>query len=143
EEYEQFRMHLPDALLEVELPSLRVTYLNQMGMAILGYDTGDVINGIRGLDLLEEESRARALAISEEHMRPTVRQGKPYERQKGQTTYEFTMVRKDGSTFAAEVQGSYILDRYSFPTGVRYMFREATDRLKAAEELRRSNEMLR
>src|SRR5690606_8085342 len=109
EEYEQFRMHLPDALLEVELPSLRVTYLNQMGMAILGYDTGDVINGIRGLDLLEEESRARALAISEEHMRPTVRQGKPYERQKGQTTYEFTMVRKDGSTFAAEVQGSYIL----------------------------------
>ena len=142
EEYEQFRMHLPDALLEIELPSLRVTYLNQMAMVLLGYDTGDVINGIRGLDLLEESSRARALAIGEEHMRPSVREGKPYERQKGQTTYDFTMVRKDGSQFDAEVQGSYILDKLSFPIGVRYMFREATGRLKAAEELRRSNQLL-
>ena len=142
QEYEQFRMHLPDALLEVELPSLRVTYLNQMAMVILGYNTGDVVNGIRGLDLLDAASGARALAISEEHMRPAVREGRPYERQKGQTTYDFTMIRKDGSTFAAEVQGAYILDNYSFPTGVRYMFREASGRLKAAAELRRSNQLL-
>ncbi len=142
EEFEQLRMHLPDALLEIELPSLRVTYLNQMAMALLGYTTGDVVNGIRGLDLLNAESGARALAINIEHMRTTVAEGKPYQRQKGQTTYDFTMVRKDGSTFAAEVQGAYILDRHSFPIGARYMFRETTGRLKAAEELRRSNRLL-
>lgn len=142
EEYEQFRMHLPDALLEIELPSLRVTYLNQMAMALLGYNMGDVVNGIRGLDLLDAESGARALAINTEHMRTTVSEGKPYQRQKGQTTYDFTMVRKDGTTFAAEVQGSYILDGYAFPVGARYMFREATGRLRAAQELRRSNRLL-
>ena len=142
EEYEQFRLHLPEALLEIELPSLRVSYLNRMACVLLGYELGDVVNGIRGLDLLDAESGARALTIGEAHMRPDVREGRPYIRQHGQTTYEFTMVRKDGTTFPAEVQGAYILDRFSFPTGVRYMFREISARRAASEELKRSNQLL-
>ncbi len=141
-EYDQFRFHLPDALLEVEFPSARVLYMNKVALVLLGYSQEDVDEGIFGLDLLTPESAARALAIADAQLDPTIRAGKPYERMRGQHLYEFTMVRKDGSTFPAEVQGSYVLDERSMPLGVRYMFRDITERTRDGLALKRSNALL-
>ncbi len=141
-EYNQFRFHLPDALLELEFPSARVLYMNRMALVLLGYDQEDVDAGIFGLSLLTPEGAARALEIADAQLDPTIRSGRPYERMYGQHLYEFTLVRKDGSTFQAEVQGSYVLDERSMPVGVRYMFRDITERAEAAQALKRSNALL-
>jgi signal transduction histidine kinase len=141
-EYEQFRYHLPDALLEIELPSTRVAYLNRVAQVLLGYTEGDVEAGIIGLNLLTPEGAAEALRIADGHLDPTIRFGQPYQRQPGQHLYDFTMVRKDGTTFPAEVQGSYVLDEHSMPRGVRFMFRDTTDRTHAAAATARSNALL-
>jgi PAS domain S-box-containing protein len=141
-EYDQFRYHLPDALLEIEYPSMRVAYMNRVARVLLGYADGDWEEGINGLDLLTPEGAAEALRIADIQLEPTVRAGKPYERQRGQRLYEFAMVRKDGTTFPAEVQGSYVLDERSMPRGVRFMFRDITERTRGAAALQRSNGLL-
>jgi PAS domain S-box-containing protein len=141
-EYEQFRYHLPDALLEIEFPSTRVTYLNRVAQVLLGYTEEDVEAGIAGLSLLTAEGAAEALHSADGQLDPTIRAGKPYQRQHGQNLFDFTMVRKDGSTFPAEVQGSYVLDEHSLPHGLRFMFRDTSDRTRAAAALKRSNAML-
>jgi PAS domain S-box-containing protein len=141
-EYDQFRYHLPDALLEIAFPSMRVTYLNRVAQVLLGYTDDDVEAGIAGLDLLTPDGAAEAQRIADIQLAPTVRAGQPYQRQHGQHLYDFTMVRKDGSTFPAEVQGSYVLDEDSMPHGVRFMFRDTSERTKAAAALERSNTLL-
>jgi len=133
---------MPDALLEIEFPSTRVTYLNRVAQVLLGYGEDDVEAGIIGLDLLTPEGAAEALRIADGQLDPTVRAGKPYQREHGQHLYDFTMVCKDGSTFPAEVQGAYILDEHSMPRGVRFMFRDTSDRTRAAAALKRSNALL-
>ncbi|MCC7087802.1 MAG: GAF domain-containing protein [Dehalococcoidia bacterium] len=141
-EYEQFRYHLPDALLEIAYPSLRVVYMNRVAQVLLRYEEADVEAGINGLDLLTPEGAAEALRIGDSQLEPTVRAGKPYRRQRGQHLYDFTMVCKDGTTFPAEVQGSYVLDEHSMPRGVRFMFRDTTGRMRTAAALERSNGLL-
>jgi PAS domain S-box-containing protein len=141
-EYEQFRYHLPDALLEVALPSMRVAYMNRVAEALLGYADGAWEEGINGLSLLTPEGAAEALRIADRQLGATVHAGKPYERESGQHLYEFDLVRKDGTTFPAEVQGSYVLDERSMPRGIRFMFRDITERKRGAAALERSNGLL-
>ena len=105
EEYEEFRYNLPDALLEVELPSTRVTYLNRKAQMLLQYTVHDVIRGVTGLDLLDAASQEQALRASDGHLNGSVRKGLPYERQPEQVLYQFTLIRKDGSSFPAEGPG--------------------------------------
>lgn len=134
EEYEEFRYNLPDALLELELPSTRVTYLNRKAQMLLQYAVEDVISGVTGLNFLDAASQEQALRASDGHLDARVRQGLPYERQPEQVLYNFTLIRKDGSSFPAEVQGSYILDGQGMPRGVRYMFRDISERVRADQE---------
>ncbi len=136
-EYEQFRYHLPDALIELELPSARVTYLNRLAETILGYTVEDVLAGIYGPQLLDAESWRRAIAQGEQDFAAEVRKGLPYERQPGQRVSRFTAIRKDGSALPIEAQGSYILDARGVPVGVRFIFRDISERLRREREHRR------
>ncbi len=136
-EYEQFRYHLPDALIELELPSARVTYLNRLAETILGYTVEDVLAGIYGPQLLDAESWRRALELGEQDFAAEVRKGLPYERQPGQRVSRFTAIRKDGSALPIEAQGSYILDARGVPVGVRFIFRDISERLRREREHRR------
>lgn len=133
-EYEQFRYHLPDALLELELPSARVVSMNRLAEVLLGYTMEDVLAGLYGYQLVDEESWQRALRAGEEDFSGRVRQGLPYERRPGQQVHRFTAIRKDGSRFPIEAQGSYIVDARGVPTGVRFLFRDISARLAAERE---------
>ena len=133
-EYEQFRYHLPDALLELELPSARVVSMNRLAEVLLGYTVEDVLAGLYGYQLVDEESWQRALRAGEEDFSGRVRQGLPYERRPGQQVHRFTAIRKDGSRFPIEAQGSYIVDARGVPTGVRFLFRDISARLAAERE---------
>jgi PAS domain S-box-containing protein len=133
-EYEQFRYHLPDALVEVELPSTRVTYLNRMAETLLGYSVEDVLTGIVGAQLLDEESWQRATRLGEEDFARQVHRGLPYERLPGQHLRRFTAIRKDGTPFPIEAQASYIVDDRGMPVGARFLFRDVSDRLAREQE---------
>ncbi len=141
-EYEQFRYHLPDALLEIAYPSMKVAYMNRVAQVLLGYADGDWEEDINGLSLLTPEGAAEAVRIAESQLGAAVHTGQPYERQRGQHLYEFAMVRKDGTVFPAEAQGSYVLDERSMPRGVRFMFRDITERKRGEAALERSNALL-
>jgi PAS domain S-box-containing protein len=127
-EFEQFRLHLPEAFVEIGFPSFHVTYMNQVARAILGYTEGDLAAGIHGYTLLDERSLIEVMDVATKHMAASTWIGKPYEREPGQRVFQLTLIRKDGTIFPADVQGSYILDEHETPIGVRYIFRDTTAR---------------
>jgi len=133
---EQFRLHLPEAFVEVGFPSFQVTYMNQVARALLGYTAEDIAAGIHGYSLLDERSLVEVLDAATKHLAGSTWIGKPYEREPGQRVFQLTLIRKDGSRFPADVQGSYILDDAGTPVGVRYIFRDTT--LRQLAELERA-----
>ena len=132
-ELEQFRLHLPEAFVEVAFPSFQVSYMNQLARSLLGYTAEDVAAGIHSYVLLDEPSLIEVVDVATRHMAVSTWIGQPYERE-GQRVFQFCLVRKDGSHFPADVQGSYILDEQDNPCGVRYMFRDTTARREAELE---------
>ncbi len=133
-EFEQFREYLPDALLEVELPSMRVTFMNSIAKSLLGYTVDDILAGVYGWQLLEPESLQRAIALADLSLDRQVRQGRPYERRPGQYLDRYTVIRKDGTPVAVEAQGAFIVDGRGVPAGARFLFRDISDRLARDQE---------
>lgn len=133
-DYEQLREHLPEAFVEISLPAIRVTYMSQVALALLGYTLDDVAAGIQGYALLDDASLVSVLDVASRHLADSVWAGQPYEREAGQRIFELTLIRKDGSHFPADVQASYILDERSMPVGLRYIFRDTTERVLAEQE---------
>ncbi len=136
-EYDQLRAHLPTALVEIAFPSTRVTYMNAVARALLGYDESDVAGGISGLALLQPDSRQRIVEIGAAQLTGTVAVGRPYTRQKDQGIFEFGCLRKNGTPFPAEVQSAYILDGSDYPVGVRFILMDITERRQRDEDRRR------
>ncbi len=133
-EFDQFREHLPEAFVEISYPALKVTYMSQVALAVLGYTREDIEAGIDGYALLDEASMLQVLEVNSQHFAASVWAGRPYEREPGQRIFELTLLRKDGSRFPADVQASYILDDARVPIGVRYIFRDTTQRFLAEQE---------
>ncbi|MCC7362760.1 MAG: PAS domain-containing protein [Dehalococcoidia bacterium] len=131
---------LPAGLIEVEWPSLRVTYMNAVAESIAGYDRGDIERGLHALTLLDASSQQRIMAIAADQLKDSVAVGLPYRPQRAQHIYEFTGIRKDGTPFPADVQSAYILDAAGFPRGVRLLVRDLTEQ-REREEARRLLEM--
>jgi len=134
--FEQLREQLPVALIEVEWPTARVTYLNAIAQTLSGYNDEDVARGVSGLCLLDEPSQRQVLAIAQEQLASNVALGLPYQRLKGQRIYELTAIRKDGTHYPVELQAAYILDDAHFPVGIRFIFRDLTERHRLEEERR-------
>lgn len=133
-DFAQFREHLPEAFLEMNLPEMRVTFMSQVALALFGYTREDVDAGIMAVSLVDAASVSHLAAAAARHFAGTVDKGLPYKRQPGQHIFEVTLVRKDGSVFPADLQASYILDDASTPVGVRYILRDTTRRVQAEAE---------
>jgi len=141
-EFDQFRDHLPDALVEADIATSRLTYLNRMATAIFGYTRADVAAGMNGTDLLTPDGAAMVLSEVARLTWESLATGKPYQRTGTQDLVEVTMVRKDGSTFPAEVQGSFVLDAEGLPRRVRFNIRDVSERHRSIAELRAASEKL-
>jgi PAS domain S-box-containing protein len=140
--HDELRLFLPDAMIEMELPSMRVTFLNDLARHLSGYGGDDIAAGIMALDLVDAEGAAAIAGAIAADMARSVDIGVPYERAPTQTLYEVTFYRKDGTTFPAEGQGAYIVDAAGVPVGLRIIFRDITDRRAAEAALRQSEERL-
>ena len=134
-EFDDFLYYLPDGFIEIELATQRVTRANREACLALGYDPEDPPIGIHGGELLAEGELQRLWARHLAFIQPYLERGEPYQRTDRLELVEARARRRDGTHFPAEFQASYVLSDKDYPTAIRFIFRDVSER-KAAEEER-------
>lgn len=129
--YDDLIYNLPDALLEIDIITPRLNYMNQVAYNLLGYSKKDFKKGIDLSDLFVGKEYERALEIVSSYVSKSQELKTPYKRATHQLIYEFSMKKKDGSIFPAETQTSFVLDNSGVPTVMRTIIRDATERKQA------------
>ena len=130
--------HLPDAFVETEIAEQKVVYLNRMAQLLFGYDAEDVRAGLPGRALFADDQFDAVQSALARYVAPSLEKGVRYVKSGRQELLEFRMRRKDGSTFAAETQSSFVLDAHGMPKRMRSIVRDVT----AHKELERRLEEL-
>jgi two-component system cell cycle sensor histidine kinase/response regulator CckA len=142
-QFDNFRYFLPDALLEIDILTPRLTYMNRTAYILFGYTEEDLAKGIGIPHLFAEDEYERALEIATSYVAESQASGVAYVRSDKQELYEFLMRRKDGSVFHAETQTAFVLNEDGIPIKMRTFIRDVTDRKRVAEALRESEERYR
>ncbi len=126
-ELDDLRQHLPDALVEGDLATERVTFMNRLACLVFRRSPEEVA-GLHGRDLFADGEFERAQQEMRETLARGYAQGGAYQRSGHQDLREFQMRRGDGTIFPAEIQSSLILDQAGHPSGVRTLVRDITAR---------------
>jgi diguanylate cyclase (GGDEF)-like protein/PAS domain S-box-containing protein len=133
-ELEEFLFLLPDAFLEVDLETRRVTYLNRIARTIFGYQDDDLGGGLDCRLVFPEGEFERARQAVESSVgQPAPGDADPLAGHRA--LYEFQMRRRDGSLFSAEVQSSFVLDDTGTAVGMRSIVRDISDRKELERQL--------
>ena len=136
-EYHEFRYYLPDALVEIDIATFQVAHFNNMAELLFGYSQADFDAGLSASTLLAPEEIARVIGIIQRYTGESRATGKPYARAGRQELYEVLMRRKDGTTFWAETQSSFLLDGAGIPVRMASLIRDVTGRKEAERERQR------
>lgn len=131
-EFNDFLYYLPDALLEIDLRSRRLTYMNRMAHILFGYSEEDFSSGIALEQFFAGKEFERAVTIIKSYVARNLEQKVEYTRTGRTDLYEFHMQRKDGSVFPAETQTSFVLDKNHVPVAMRTIVRDISEREHAA-----------
>jgi PAS domain S-box-containing protein len=129
-EKERFRSladSLPEIVFETDLNG-RVTFANQRGFEITGYSPEDLVKGFDVFSLIAPEDKEKAI----EHFSKSLKNQPSIDN-------EYLVLRKDGSTFPAIIVTSLTIDK-DRPIGLRGIVIDITERKKAEEELKESEE---
>lgn len=135
DQFNDFLYYLPEALLEIDIVTPQLTYMNRMAQILFGYTEADFARGLEIPQLFAEQEYDRAVAIITSYIAESRSQQREYLRSGRQDIYEFLMRKKDGTIFPAETQTSFVLDKDGIPVGMRTLVRDVTGR-KQAEEAR-------
>jgi diguanylate cyclase (GGDEF)-like protein/PAS domain S-box-containing protein len=127
--------HLPDALIEADLRTERVVYLNRMALILFGYRAEETKDGVPGTRLFADGELDKVRAIVTRFVQKSLETGDPYERSGRHELVEILMRRKDGSVFPAETQSSFVLDEKGRPIGMRTIVRDVTQRRELERRL--------
>lgn len=118
---------LPQSVFEADETG-RLTFANRHALEAFGYTREDLERGLTAFQTISPEDRARAIENFEEAL------------QGSSPGHEYTMVRKDGTTFPAIVYARPII-RDGRVRGLRGLIVDMTER-KALEQSLRENEYL-
>ncbi|MFW9913124.1 MAG: PAS domain S-box protein, partial [Candidatus Thorarchaeota archaeon] len=120
----------PDAITVADLDG-QFTMVSAQTAILHGYDDAEEMVGMDGFSLTPEEDRERAI---ETIMRLV----------KGEDVgiVRTSLLRKDGSSFPAEMRMSILRDENGEPTGIMGITRDVTDQVRAERVLRESEERL-
>lgn len=127
--YRELAELLPQPIFEMDVDGV-FTYSNRSGLEIFGYSQDDLGNGTNVLRLFIPEERKRA----ERNIRKRLT-GEEFE------DHEYTMLRKDGTTFPALVYSAPIV-RDNEPIGIRGIVLDITEQKNAEKELKASRDFL-
>ncbi|MDE3089953.1 MAG: PAS domain S-box protein, partial [Chloroflexota bacterium] len=121
----------PDAISLMDLNGI-IIECNQTAVNMLGYSTKEELLGTSAFNFVVESERQRAMELLQEVLARGTMHG-----------VEFTMLRRDGSQFAAETAGSVLRDPAGKPTGLVVITTDITERKRAEEALRESEKRYR
>jgi diguanylate cyclase (GGDEF)-like protein/PAS domain S-box-containing protein len=127
--------HLPDALIEADLRTERIIYMNRMALILFGYVAAETRDGVPGAALFAEGELDKVRAIVARFIQSSLETGSPYERSGRHELVEIVMRRKDGSVFPAETQSAFVLDEGGRPLGMRTIVRDVTQRKELERRL--------
>lgn len=131
ERYRSLVDAIPFAVLLADLES-KIMMVNRAAIEMYGAEGEDELIGLRALDLIVPEDHERALA----NMQLTLKQGSI-------RNMEYTLCKKDGSTYPAELSASVILDSDGKPKAFSGIIRDITEIKKSSKDLRESEERYR
>ncbi len=130
--YRSLADFLPVMVFETDTNGM-LTFGNQMILPVFGIDPAAIGTAINVLDYIVPEEREMALANIRK-----LYAGVP------RSSNEYTLLRKDGSTFPSMISANAILDdRTGKPVGMRGVIIDLSERKEAERALRESEELFR
>jgi diguanylate cyclase (GGDEF)-like protein/PAS domain S-box-containing protein len=106
-----------------------------MAQILFGYGPEDVAAGLPGGAIFADGEYERAQPILASYVARSLETGEPYLKSGRQELLEFRMRRKDGTTFAAETQSSFVLDAGGLPRRMRTIVRDVSARKELERRL--------
>ncbi|KQC07161.1 MAG: hypothetical protein APR55_04240 [Methanolinea sp. SDB] len=122
---------LPQGIYETDLSGC-ITYANRMALEMTGYSEEDVTRGQNALLVIAPEDRGRASALFQRNLEGEIHH---------QGTEDFSVLRKDGTTFHVSIFSSPIF-RDGTIAGVRGVLMDITERKRIEEDLVAINQEL-
>ncbi|MGD9393886.1 MAG: PAS domain S-box protein [Dehalococcoidia bacterium] len=124
---EKLRVILESIPLGVTVTDLegKMLQVNNAALRVHGYNTREEIIGLGAFELITEEGHARAA----DNLRKTLETGHS-------GAVEYTLVRKDGTTFPAQLSAALVKDESDKPIGFVAVTEDITERKQAEEKLR-------
>lgn len=129
QDLENLRLEFPDALLEGDIATERVLFMNRLACQVFRCSPEDAPN-MTARDIFAEGDYERAQAETRQRIEQGFRDGggARYMRSQAQDLREFTMRRKDGTHFPAETHSTFVLDASGRPSRMRTLVRDITAR---------------
>ena len=137
ERYRKINNCIPDLIWSMDL-SGRFTFANEAVMHTHGWTVDEYLN-LSLQDLVSPQQIAKDTEMLAEQLAKANEPG--FDRNKATLSFESEELRKDGSTFWAEVTATFLWSEDGKPNGIIGVTRDITERKKADEELRKSEEL--
>ena len=127
EEYQYFDF-LPGALIEIDLASRLIVYMNRIAFSLFDHSQADIEAGLPLRDIFQNDSEyARSIKVAEKFGLENYQNRTAYTRYEKQDLYDFMMKKKNGEFFLGECQGSFVLDNDLVPVGARIYVRDLSE----------------
>ena len=127
EEHQYFDF-LPGALIEIDLASRGIIYMNRIAFSLFGHTQADINSGLPLRDIFQNDSEyARSIKVAEKFGLENYQNRTAYTRYEKQDLYDFMMKKKNGDGFLGECQGAFVLDNDKVPVGARIYVRDLSE----------------
>ena len=127
EEHQYFDF-LPGALIEIDLTSRTIVYMNKIAFSLFDRIQSDIDTGLSLRDIfLNDTEYERSIKVAESFGLENYQNRTAYTGYAKQDLYDFMMMKKNGDSFLGECQGAFVLDEAKVPIGARIYIRDLSD----------------